>query len=101
MKIETHEDTLMLRGTVKEQDLPKLRDALSAALAESTVYHLDLSALRAADVYLLQLVATALGEARARERACSVTLSTGARELATKVGLEPYLAPFERTEVAS
>lgn len=101
MKIETHENTLTLRGTVKEPDLTKLRDVLSEALAADAVRHVDLSLLRATDVYLLQLVATALGEARTRGRAWSVAWSSGARELAMKVGLEPHIAPFERRGGAS
>lgn len=101
MKIETHEGTLTLRGTVKEQDLSTLRDTLSNALEADTVRHLDLSPLRACDIYLLQLVATALSEAQTRGRAWSVAWSKGARALATKVGLEPHIAPYETAEVTS
>jgi len=101
MKIETNERALSLRGTVKDQDLPKLREVLIEALTSDSVGHLDLEPLRSVDVYLLQLVAVALSESATRGRSWTLGLPRVGRELASKVGLEPHLSPFLREKVSA
>lgn len=94
MKLEDHDGTLTFRGTIKDRDLERLRDELAARIDAGTLQALDLSAVRAFDVYLLQLLAVALSEAATRGRGVQLKLPLAGVDLAARVGLEPHLAPF-------
>jgi len=98
MKIERREGALELRGTIKDRDLQRLRDEIVAGLSASTLSRIDLSAVRALDAYLLQLLAVAAAEAHRRGQAMQIALPLMGRDLAARIGLEPHLRPFYAEE---